>query len=78
LPTDVYAFIELYCDEPDCDCRRVTLADLPSASIVSSRTSISASTPPMSMMALGAGGLDAVIPAHAAQVLDQARDWPRH
>ena len=26
LPPDLYAFIELYCDEPDCDCRRVTLA----------------------------------------------------
>ncbi|WP_295446076.1 SEC-C metal-binding domain-containing protein [uncultured Thiodictyon sp.] len=26
LPADLYAFIELYCDEPDCDCRRVTLA----------------------------------------------------
>ncbi len=23
LPDDEYAFIESYCDEPDCDCRRV-------------------------------------------------------
>ncbi len=23
LPPDEYAFVELYCEEPDCDCRRV-------------------------------------------------------
>ena len=23
LPADTYAFFEMYCDEPSCDCRRV-------------------------------------------------------
>ena len=26
LPAGVYAFVELFCDEPGCDCRRVFLA----------------------------------------------------
>ena len=26
LPVDNYGLIELYCDEPDCDCRRVFLS----------------------------------------------------
>lgn len=26
VPADRYAFLELYCDEPGCDCRRVTIA----------------------------------------------------
>ena len=25
LPAGAYTFLELYCDEPDCDCRRVFL-----------------------------------------------------
>lgn len=25
LPAGTYGFLELYCDEPDCDCRRVIL-----------------------------------------------------
>ena len=25
LPAGTYAFLELYCDEPDCDCRRVII-----------------------------------------------------
>jgi hypothetical protein len=28
LPDGEYGFIELYCDEPHCDCRRVTIAVL--------------------------------------------------
>ena len=28
LPDGEYGFIELYCDEPDCDCRRVTIVVL--------------------------------------------------
>ena len=25
MPDDEYGFLELYCDEPDCDCRRVII-----------------------------------------------------
>ncbi len=25
IPDDEYGFLELYCDEPDCDCRRVVI-----------------------------------------------------
>jgi len=28
LPDGEYGFVELYCDEPQCDCRRVTIAVL--------------------------------------------------
>jgi hypothetical protein len=28
LPDGDYGFIELYCNEPDCDCRRVTIVVL--------------------------------------------------
>lgn len=37
LPADAYALVEFYCDEPDCDCRRVILqiwkADQPGVSL---------------------------------------------
>jgi hypothetical protein len=37
LPADSYALVEFYCDEPDCDCRRVIIqvwkADQPGVSL---------------------------------------------
>jgi len=34
IPDGEYGFVELYCDEPDCDCRRVVIDIKPKESKV--------------------------------------------